>query len=94
MANGNLLDNSLVIYGSPMGDSNVHNHKRCPLFLAGHLGGTAQGRTASEGRGRYADGQRDADAAAWPGSQTTSRRSAISTGEFDLNNAGATTTIA
>ena len=26
-----------------MGDSNVHNHKRCPLFLAGHAGGTLKG---------------------------------------------------
>jgi hypothetical protein len=40
---GNLLDNSLVIYGSPMGDSNVHNHKRCPLFFAGHMGGRLKG---------------------------------------------------
>ena len=40
---GNLLDNTLVIYGSPMGDSNVHNHKRCPLFLAGHAGGALKG---------------------------------------------------
>jgi hypothetical protein len=40
---GNLLDNSLVIYGSPMGDSNIHNHKRVPLVLAGHLGGKLQG---------------------------------------------------
>src|SRR6185436_145056 len=24
----NLLDNSLLVYGSPMGDSNIHNHKR------------------------------------------------------------------
>ena len=40
---GNLLDNTLVIYGSPMGDSNVHNHKRCPLFLAGHAGGQLKG---------------------------------------------------
>ena len=40
---GNLLDNSLVIYGSPMGDSHVHNHKRCPLFLAGHAGGKLKG---------------------------------------------------
>jgi hypothetical protein len=40
---GSLLDNSLVIYGSPMGDSNVHNHKRCPLFLAGHMGGRLKG---------------------------------------------------
>ena len=40
---GTLLDHTLVLYGSPMGDSNVHNHKRCPLFLAGHAGGTLKG---------------------------------------------------
>jgi Protein of unknown function (DUF1552) len=40
---GNLLDNSLIMYGSPMGDSNVHNHKRVPLFFAGHAGGTLKG---------------------------------------------------
>jgi hypothetical protein len=40
---GNLLDNSLVMYGSPMGDSNVHNHKRVPLFLAGHASGGLKG---------------------------------------------------
>ena len=40
---GNLLDNSLIIYGSPMGDSNVHNHKRVPLFFAGHAGGALKG---------------------------------------------------
>ena len=40
---GSLLDNSLVIYGSPMGDSHVHNHKRCPLFLAGHAAGKLKG---------------------------------------------------
>jgi hypothetical protein len=40
---GNLLDNTLVLYGSPMGNSNVHNHKRCPLFLAGHAGGQLKG---------------------------------------------------
>jgi hypothetical protein len=39
----NLLDNTLVLYGSPMGNSNVHNHKRCPLFLAGHAGGELKG---------------------------------------------------
>ncbi len=39
----NLLENSLVIYGSPMGNSNVHNHKRCPLFFAGHAGGALKG---------------------------------------------------
>jgi hypothetical protein len=40
---GNLLDHSLVLYGSPMGDSNTHNHRRLPLFLAGHSGGTLKG---------------------------------------------------
>jgi hypothetical protein len=40
---GNLLDQTLVIYGSPMGNSNVHNHKRCPLFLAGRAGGRLKG---------------------------------------------------
>jgi hypothetical protein len=40
---GNLLDNSVVLYGSPMGDSNVHNHKRVPFFLAGHAGGALKG---------------------------------------------------
>src|ERR687892_2293351 len=39
----NLLENSLIVYGSPMGDSNVHNHKRCPLFFAGHAGGKLKG---------------------------------------------------
>jgi uncharacterized protein DUF1552 len=30
-----LLDKSVIIYGSPMGDGNVHNHKRCPLVVVG-----------------------------------------------------------
>jgi hypothetical protein len=42
---GNLLDHSLVLYGSPMGDGNVHNHKRVPLFLAGHANGKLKGNT-------------------------------------------------
>jgi hypothetical protein len=40
---GSLLDHSLTMYGSPMGDSNVHNHKRVPLFLMGHGSGTVKG---------------------------------------------------
>ena len=40
---GTLLDNTLLIYGSPMGNSNLHNHKRVPLFLAGHAGGALKG---------------------------------------------------
>jgi hypothetical protein len=38
-----VLDNSVIVYGSPMGDSNVHNHKRVPLFIAGHAGGAIKG---------------------------------------------------
>jgi len=34
-----LLDNTLIVYGSPMADSNLHNHRRCPLILLG--GGNA-----------------------------------------------------
>jgi hypothetical protein len=40
---GNLLDHSMIMYGSPMGDSNVHNHKRVPIVLAGHAGGKLKG---------------------------------------------------
>ena len=40
---GNLLDNSLILYGSPMADPNIHNHRRVPLFLAGHAGGRLKG---------------------------------------------------
>ncbi len=38
-----LLDQSMVIYGSPMGDPNVHNHKRCPLFVVGGANGELEG---------------------------------------------------
>jgi len=31
----NLLDKTLLVYGSAMGDSNLHNHKHVPFFVAG-----------------------------------------------------------
>ena len=40
---GNLLDHSMVLYGSPMGDSNAHNHIRVPILLAGHANGRLKG---------------------------------------------------
>ena len=40
---GNLLDHSMILYGSPMGDGNVHNHKRVPIFIAGHANGALKG---------------------------------------------------
>ena len=39
----NLLDNTMILYGSPMGNSNLHNHRRCPLVLVGHAGGKLKG---------------------------------------------------
>jgi hypothetical protein len=35
----NLLEKTAIIYGSPMGDPNLHNHRRCPLVLLGHGAG-------------------------------------------------------
>lgn len=40
---GSLLDHSMILYGSPMGDGNVHNHKRVPIFIAGHANGALKG---------------------------------------------------
>jgi hypothetical protein len=39
---GSLLDHSVVLYGSGMGDANVHGHAQLPLVVAG--GGLAGGR--------------------------------------------------
>ena len=38
-----LLDKSLVIWGSPMADPNIHNHRRCPLVLFGKANGALKG---------------------------------------------------
>ena len=37
--NGTLLDNSVVLFGSGIGDGNAHNHDNLPLLLAGNAGG-------------------------------------------------------
>src|SRR5262245_31405104 len=42
-ADASLLDRSLILYGSPMGDGNIHNHKRCPLVLLGGANGALRG---------------------------------------------------
>jgi hypothetical protein len=42
---GTLLDNSMIVYGSGIGDGNRHNHDDLPVLLAGRGGGTiASGR--------------------------------------------------
>jgi hypothetical protein len=38
-----LLDKTLIIWGSPMADPNIHNHRRCPLVLLGHANGALKG---------------------------------------------------
>jgi hypothetical protein len=38
-----LLDKTAIIWGSPMGDSNLHAHRRCPLLLMGHANGALEG---------------------------------------------------
>lgn len=40
---GTLLDKTMVLYGSAMADSNLHNHIRCPLFLVGGANGVLEG---------------------------------------------------
>jgi hypothetical protein len=38
-----LLDKTIIMYGSPMGDPNLHNHRRCPLMFLGYGNGRLQG---------------------------------------------------
>src|SRR5262249_23916143 len=40
---GSLLDKTLIIWGSPMADPNIHNHRRCPLVLLGHANSVLKG---------------------------------------------------
>jgi hypothetical protein len=40
---GNLLDKTMIIYGSPMADGNLHNHRRCPLVILGGANGKNPG---------------------------------------------------
>jgi Protein of unknown function (DUF1552) len=84
-----LLDNAVVMYGSPMGNSNVHNHKRCPLILLGHGGGAIKGNVHL----RAADGTPMANPMLSVlhtlGVETPSFGD--SSGTFDLNDSPATT---
>jgi hypothetical protein len=40
---GTLLDHSMLLYGSGMGDGNVHGHVHLPILLAGGAGGRLKG---------------------------------------------------
>jgi Protein of unknown function (DUF1552) len=38
-----LLDKTMIVYGSPMADGNIHNHRRCPLIILGGANGKLGG---------------------------------------------------
>ena len=38
-----LLDKTAIVWGSPMADANIHNHRRCPLLLLGRANGRLSG---------------------------------------------------
>jgi hypothetical protein len=40
---GNLLDHSLILYGSAMSNSNVHDHSPLPILVAGGAAGRMKG---------------------------------------------------
>ena len=48
----NLLDKTMIIYGSPMADGNLHNHRRAPLFVAGGRASCFATHSERERRGR------------------------------------------
>lgn len=41
----NMLEKTMILYGSPMADGNLHNHRRCPLIVLGHANGKLEGNT-------------------------------------------------
>jgi hypothetical protein len=81
-----------VVYGSPMGDSNIHNHKRCPLFFAGKAGGALKGGVHI----KAADGTPMANAllASLQAIGLETKQLGDSTGTLDLNTVQATTVAA
>ena len=91
-AGGTLLDNTLIVYGSSMGNSNVHNHKRCPLILLGHAGGMLKGNMHVRG----ADGTPMANAMlpVLQGLGVEIDSFGDSAGTIDLNSAGVAPTVA
>ena len=52
-----LLDKTAIIWGSPMADLNLHNHRRCRWSCSARPTVTSP-QPAPEGGGRDADGER------------------------------------
>ena len=42
-AGKSLLDKTAIVWGSSMGDPNLHNHRRCPLIFMGKANGALEG---------------------------------------------------
>ena len=79
----NLLDKTLVLYGSPMAVGNTHNHRNCPLILLGRGGGVS--RAASTSRRRRTRRWRTSCSRCCTGSVSRiSSRFGDSTGEFSF----------
>ena len=38
-----LLEKTMIVFGSPKADGNLHNHRRCPLVLLGGANGQLEG---------------------------------------------------
>ena len=51
---GNLLDHSLILYGSAMSNSNVHNHSPLPVLVAGGAARQDEGWAPHQVSGRHA----------------------------------------
>ncbi len=54
---GTLLDHSLVLFGSSMSNSNLHNHAPLPVFVAGGACGRMKGGRHIKYPGRHAHGE-------------------------------------
>jgi hypothetical protein len=52
---GTLLDNSMVLYGSAIGDGDRHNHDDLPILLAGRAGGTIKSGRVLDAKGNMCD---------------------------------------
>ncbi len=52
---GTLLDNSMLLYGSSLGDGDRHNHDDLPILLAGKGGGTIKTGRRIESKGNMCD---------------------------------------
>ena len=78
---GSLLDHGLFLYGSGMGNPNVHDHVNLPILVAGGAAGRVKGGASHQVRGADAAGEPPSHAArarracAWTRSPTARARS-------------------